>query len=129
MTATYGVAAAAIVCGVSVRTIQRRRDALADAGAWRDGLGRWHIPVTALAAVGLRPGAADTVTAGRDRSYDAPTVDADMAALRLRAEVAEARVAGLQAVIEAQAMALRQLEARPPAATSPGPLSWVRKLF
>ena len=132
MTATFTVAAAATVCGVSVRTIQRRREALEAAGAWRDGLGRWQIPVEALAAVGLRPGAADTVVPGRDKSHDTATVDADLAALRLRAEVAEARVAGLERLVEAQTMALRQLEARHAAATAPaapGPLSWVRKLF
>jgi hypothetical protein len=129
MTAVYGVAAAAAVCGVSVRTIQRRSAALEAAGAWRDSRRRWQIPVTALTAVGLRPGGGDTVTVGYDMSYDTATFDADMAELRRRAEVAEARVAGLQAVIEAQAMALRQLEARPAPEAAPGPLRWVRKLF
>jgi hypothetical protein len=123
MTTIVTAPQAARICGVTIRTIQRHREGLEAAGAWKDHRGRWQIPVTALAAVGLRPGNADTVTATvRDMTHDSTTVSptsvtdalalqAQLADLRRRAEVAEARAAGLQALVETQARALRQLEA------------------
>jgi len=123
MTTIVTAPQAARICGVTIRTIQRHRDALEAAGAWKDHRGRWQIPVTALTAAGLRPGNTDTVTATvsdmtDDTTTVSPTSVADMLALqaqladlRRRAEVAEARAAGLQAVVETQARALRQLEA------------------
>ena len=140
MTAVYGQAEAAAICGVSLRTIQRHRGSLEAAGAWRDRTGRWQIPVTALAAAGFRPGRADVVSrpAGAE-SRDAATADVEIAALRLRAEVAEARLEELRQLVEVQAQALRQLESggrlsqpqrpQPPSSHQPGPLAWVRRLF
>ena len=52
----YTAAQAASVCGVSLRTIQRKMTQLETAGAWKDAAGQWHIPVAAMQEAGLTPG-------------------------------------------------------------------------
>jgi hypothetical protein len=52
LTAGYGLAEAARVCGVSKPTVRRRKAALVRAGAVADDTG-WRIPPSALVAVGL----------------------------------------------------------------------------
>ncbi|MCH9730975.1 MAG: helix-turn-helix domain-containing protein [Actinomycetia bacterium] len=113
---------AADICGVTLRTIQRRRHRLEAGGAWKDAGGKWHIPISALTAAGLQPGRPKPPDSRTDISYDTttPVTDSDVATLESRlqvadllrrAEVAEERVRGLEALVEAQSGMLKQLEA------------------
>lgn len=121
---TLGLAEAAKACGVSVSTLRRKRPELAAHGAAQTATG-WHIPITALIALGLM----DRTTGGRhDGQHDTPptpamaapadALTAQLDALRAaladaerRAAVAEAVAAERERVIQTQAMALRMLEA------------------
>lgn len=135
----YSQQQAATVCGVSVRTVQRRAAALRAAGAWADATGQWHITPEALREAGLTPGRpsapdptprTDRVNTTRQR--DTATADAarvvelereidewrrraerDIAEWRRRAEVAEALAVERARTIDAQALALRALTAAP----------------
>lgn len=117
-----GLAEAAKACGVSVSTLRRKRTELVAHGAAQTASG-WHIPVTALIAVGLM----ERVTP--PPSPDAPNdgVEGELEALRVklahaeqRAAVAESVAAERERVIQTQAMALRMLEAsRTPAPAVP----------
>ena len=129
----YTASQAAAVCGVSLRTVQRKIPQLEAAGAYKDAAGQWHIPVAAMRAAGLSPGRpsapdADSDTGLRQRDNDGATLSQlqkEVAELRRRAEVAEALAAERERVlaerdrvIEAQARTLLMLESRP-AATAP----------
>ena len=48
----YTASQAASVCGVSLRTIQRKMAQLETAGAWKDAAGQWHIPLAAMREAG-----------------------------------------------------------------------------
>lgn len=137
----YTAAQAASVCGVSVRTVQRKFPQLEAAGAWKDGAGQWHIPVEAMRSAGLSPGRPTAPDSGGDMSLRhrdnvADTVShlsgsdvveelrSEVAEWRRRAEVAEAQAAERERVIEAQRMALKMLETapiQPPAERTPEP--------
>lgn len=126
---SYSLGQAATVCQVSARTIQRKLGGLEQAGAWKDAAGHWHIPVVAMAAVGLSPGrpAAPDTTGDmtpdmslrqRDSVYDSDDdtvaqLRAEVAEWRRRAEVAEVHATERERVIEAQAVTLKMLEAKP----------------
>lgn len=133
---TLGLAEAAKACGVSVSTLRRKRTELTAHGAAQTANG-WHIPVTALIALGLM----DRTTGGRHESqHDSPMTPATtaptdaltaqldalrtaLAAAERRAAVAEAVAAERERMIQTQAMALRMLEASktpsPPTPTAP----------
>lgn len=49
---TVDLAKAAELCGLSVSTLRRKRDALLEAGATRHD-GSWEIPITSLISLGL----------------------------------------------------------------------------
>lgn len=136
---TLGLAEAAKACGVSVSTLRRKRPELTANGAAQTANG-WRIPVTALIALGLMD---RTTDAHHESRHDTPTAPVMMAtttgasdalageldALRAkladaeqRAAVAEAVAAERERIIEAQAMALRMLEAsKTPAPEAPTP--------
>lgn len=144
---TYTAVEAATVCQVSTRTIQRKIDQLAQAGAWKDAAGNWHIPIAALASVGLSPGrpaAPDTTLdmSLRQRDSDADILSqlrAEAAEWRRRAEVAETQATERERVIATQAQALKMLDAPPspppsaaparPAASPPAPGSRLARLL
>lgn len=136
---TLGLAEAAKACGVSVSTLRRKRPELTAHGAAQTANG-WRIPVTALIALGLMGRTSDAHHESRHDTPVAPTmtpatmapVDAltgELDALRAkladaeqRAAVAEAVAAERERIIEAQAMALRMLEAsKTPAPEAPTP--------
>ena len=127
---------AAAACGVSRKTIRRRLDADKFPNAHRlDGpagteTGPWVIPIEDLIAAGLQPG--KPAPPDKPEPVSPEPMDASHASeaddeleklreenndLRRRAEVAEAELRRADQTIEAQAMALRMLEAGPP----PGP--------
>jgi len=128
-----GLAEAAQACGVSVSTIRRKRTELMELGAAQTAKG-WHIPVTALIALGLMtsttdapmtpveppvtPGLMPVMTPPVDSQRDAlmgevETLRAKLADAERRAAVAEAVAAERDRIIHAQEMALRMLEASP----------------
>lgn len=122
------MAEAARLSGLSVSTLRRRRDALAAHGATRHDAG-WVIPISALVTLGLMPPvtapdapSADQVTPVMtppgDGAVTALTAERDAALERARtaedrADVAERTAVERDRVIEAQANALRMLEAAP----------------
>ncbi len=125
----YNAVEAAKLCGVSLRTVQRKSAQLEAAGAWKDSSGQWQIPMAAMRTSGLVPGrptgpdpvprdtairqrdSADSVTAviARYKAIEQQMV-ADLAEWRRRAEVAEAQAAERQKTIEIQDRAMRMLE-------------------
>ena len=136
---TLGLAEAAKACGVSVSTLRRKRPELAAYGAAQTATG-WRIPVTALIAVGLMGRTSDAhhesrhdtpvmpaMTAPADGASDALAGELEalrgkLAEAEQRAAVAEAVAAERERIIQAQAMALRMLEApKTPAPTAPAP--------
>ncbi len=143
MTTTYNAAQAARVCGITVRTIQRRAQELLAAGAWKDTGGEWHIPLQALRDIGLTPGRplrGDTRTSnGKPRVAGGDTsgrlddyTEARVAELEeqnhillRRAEVAETAAAERAETIAALRQTVQVLEAprhtpvAPPVAPSP----------
>ena len=118
-----GLAEAAKACGVSVSTLRRKRTDLEAHGAAQTATG-WHIPVTALIALGLMerttpPPSSDTPHDGVTGELEA--LRAKLAAAEQRAAVAEAIAAERERVIQTQAMALRMLETpKAPAPAVPG---------
>ncbi|HEX2923058.1 MAG TPA: hypothetical protein VHS28_03410 [Chloroflexota bacterium] len=128
-----GLAEAAKACGVSVSTLRRKRTELEAHGAAQTAKG-WHIPVTALIALGLMGRTTDAHHEARQDSPLTPTMTppddaliAQLEALRTalsdaerRAAVAEAVAAERERTIQTQAMALRMLEAsKTPAPSAP----------
>ena len=121
---TLGLAEAAKACGVSVSTLRRKRAELEAHGAAQTAKG-WHIPVTALIALGLMGRTTDAHHEARQDSPLTPTMTppddaliAQLDALRTaladaerRAAVAEAVATERERTIQTQAMALRMLEA------------------
>lgn len=118
-----GLAEAAKACGVSVSTLRRKRTDLEAHGAAQTATG-WHIPITALIALGLMervtpPPAPDTPHDGVTGELEA--LRAKLAAAEQRAAIAEAVAAERERMIQTQAMALRMLEAtKAPAPAVPG---------
>lgn len=120
-----GLAEAARVASVSESTIRRRRDELQALGAVQTAKG-WQIPIPALIELGLmaRTTAPDEL-APPDTSHETPVedvmtggIESELEALRgaltaaeQRAAVAEAVAQERERIIEAQAQALRMLEA------------------
>ena len=137
----YTATEAATLCGVSLRTVQRKSAQLEAAGAWKDTSGQWHIPMAAMRTSGLVPGrptgpdttprgismrqhdTADSVTAIIARYKAAEQqLTTDVAEWRRRAEVAEVQAAERQKIIDIQDRALRMLENAPPPAPVQPPL-------
>lgn len=131
-----GLAEAARVCGVSVSTIRRRREDLANFGAAQTAKG-WRIPVTALIAVGLMerttpPPEAPSIDAPaspRDTPFppldetlrqELETLRSQLVEAERRAAVAEAVAAERERIIEAQQMSLRMIEAGKQQTSEPG---------
>lgn len=137
-----GLAEAAKACGVSESTIRRKRPELLAAGATQTSKG-WSIPIPVLVELGLmdRTTAPDTPdnppVPAQEPVTTAPTPspsDSLLEALReklaeaeKRAAVAEAVAAERERIIEAQALALRMLEApkQPAEEQQPQPLTRV----
>jgi hypothetical protein len=130
---TIGLAEAARICRVSESTLRRKRAELVELGASHGPKG-WSIPIPALVELGLLDATTgpDTVVAPAAlpdspvEPITTPAATAELEALRealtaaeLRAAVAEAVAAERERIIEAQAQALRMLEA--PAAAPPAP--------
>jgi plasmid stability protein len=123
---TLNLADAARACGLSVSTLRRHRDALIAHGATRHDAS-WSIPISALIAAGLMPSVTphDAPSSDRVKPVMTPHDDAPMTVLRdaladaekraaeaeRRAAVAEAVATERERIIDAQAMALRLLEA------------------
>lgn len=132
-----GLAEAAKACGISVSTLRRKRGDLEDAGAIATPAG-WRIPITALVSLGLMPATTPPPEEPRmaptmqppagGGNAPADTLREELDALRSRLVAAEQRAAVAEAiahererVIEAQATALRMLEA--PATSTATPTS------
>lgn len=133
----YNQHQAAAVCGVSVRTLQRRLPALEAAGAWKDASGQWHITLDALRAAGMAPGRPAGPPATHTTADDTPRrqhdatgaltrqqaeldqANREIAEWRRRAELAEALAAERARTIDAQALALRALTTHHPTQPTP----------
>lgn len=150
---SFTVASAAAACLIDQKTIRRRLDQLEQHGAMKSDDGQWAIPLSALLAVGLRPGK----PAGPDMSMDnenvsnghvqgnvqamSTPVQAELEGLRHRLAVIETERDGLRDLVAAErrnnevlALALRALAAAPahvvPTTTTsasepPAPPNWV----
>ena len=95
-----GLGEVAARCGVSRSTVNRHRASLEENGAWKDDAGAWHVPVSALLALGWSP-TPDTPAVA---SSDVPPVsrgtserDADDTPSRARISELEARLVVVQA--------------------------------
>ena len=125
----FTFAEAVEVTGKSRSTLHRKREMLRQAGAHQDAAGVWSIPVSALVACGLldtpdtRKSVSDTTvrppndTRVIPPSETPPNVEVEqlrraLAEAEKRAEVAEARAAERDRLIEAQSRALALLEVR-----------------
>lgn len=126
------MAEAARITRLSISTIRRRRDALTTYGATRHESG-WMIPISALVTLGMMPsttppdapsdtqssaGVTPIMTPADDGAMTALATERDAALERARAaehraEIAERMATERDRVIEAQAHALRVLEASP----------------
>ncbi len=138
----YTATEAAKLCGVSLRTVQRKSAQLEAAGAWKDTSGQWQIPMAAMRTSGLVPGrptGPDTApSTSRDKSgrqHDSSDkvtaiiaqykvteqyMAQQLSEWRRRAEVAEVQAAERQKIIDIQDRALRVLE-EAAAAAAPTP--------
>ncbi len=114
------VTEAAQAAGVDRRTIRRRLDsgdfphARREPGREGPGTGPWLIPVDDLLGAGLvlgKLGSGEVVDEGNERSAAEDVLRRALADALRRAEVAEARAAERERVIEAQELALRTLMA------------------
>jgi hypothetical protein len=114
------VTEAAQAVGVDRRTIRRRLDsgdfphAHREPGRQGPGTGPWLIPVDDLLGAGLivrEPGPSDAVEENAEQSAAEEVLRLALADALRRAEVAEARAAERERVIEAQELALRTLMA------------------
>lgn len=139
--AIFTVTEAAQACRVDRRTITRKMDALEAAGAYKDAVGQWRIPLAALLTAGFTPGkpAGPDATPSTPGHNNTPQGDALADALaentRLhaelidaqhRAQIAETRRIAAVAIadersrhIDSLRTALRALEAAPPIAPQP----------
>ena len=113
-----GLAEAAELCGLSLATMRRRREALMEYGATTDGRS-WSIPISALVALGLmRPTTApDPQPQEPQEPQETPELQQELKELRAALAAAEQRAAVAEAVavererlIEAQAKTLLMLE-------------------
>ena len=134
MSPSLGLAEAAKHCGVSVATVRRKKSALMAHGATTDVAG-WKIPYSALIAVGLAPSVTPPdkpVSGATEPPAIAPALVADLelqlAQALARAEKAEAILIERERVIQAQALALRMLDAAPSNALAPAePKRWWKR--
>lgn len=125
----FTFAQAVEVTGKSRSTLHRKREMLRQAGAHQDAEGVWRIPVSALVACGLldtpetsRRGVSDT---GMRPPRETPQND-ELEQLRRalseaekRAEVAEARAAERDRLIEVQSRTIALLEAHKAGTSEP----------
>lgn len=129
----FTFAQAVEVTGKSRSTLHRKRDMLRQAGAHQDADGVWRIPVSALVACGLldtpaapaggvsdtrvRPPNVTPVTPPGETPHDQhlEQLRRALAEAEKRAEVAEARAAERDRLIDAQSRTIALLEARQPA--------------
>lgn len=98
-----GLAEVARLCGVSLSTVSRKVSKLRDFGAEKDSDGVWHVPVTAIEAVGwkLRADSGDTSRHVKgDVSVTAPDMSGEVSALR--EENADLRARLVRAEAEAE---------------------------
>ena len=111
-----GLAEVARLCGVSLSTVNRKTTQLRDFGAEKDDDGVWHVPVTAIEAVGwkIKPDTSRHVT--DDMAVTRPDMSDETAALRtenveLRAQLtrAEADAEKWQAIAAERALALEDM--------------------
>lgn len=123
----FTFAEAVEVTGKSRSTLHRKREMLRQAGAHQDAAGVWSIPVSALVACGLldtpdtrkadtRKSVSDTIVrppGETPQNGEVEQLRRALAEAEKRAEVAEARAAERDRLIEAQSRALALLEARP----------------
>lgn len=131
---TLGLAAAAKACNVSESTLRRKRPELLAAGATQTAKG-WAIPVPVLVQLGLMDRTSSAPADSPQKGHhgvtvqgftEAPTdsvveaLKAQLAEAEKRAAVAEAIAAERERIIEAQALALRMLEA--PKQEQPAPV-------
>lgn len=112
----YTASQAASVCGVSVRTIQRRSSQLEAAGAWKDAAGQWHIPLAAMREAGLVPGRPSAPDAAPDMALRQRDTVAqlrrEIEELKLRAAAAETLATARQEHINDLKTSLLVLEQR-----------------
>lgn len=103
---------AAHACGVSRDTIKRRHRLGQFPRAAQDEHGVWQIPAADLIAAGLPLGVVSTVCPEPPPLITVPPASDELAALRARAEVAEAEVADLRRRAEvAEAVARERADA------------------
>ena len=142
---TLTLAEAARRCTASESTIRRRLRNGDLEGATRDATGSWAIPITALVTSGLMSPTTppDTPTAdpltgamagpmaspgdSPDSLDEVERLRAELAAMTIRAEVAEAVADERDRMIESQAVMLRMLEAGAIPPPSPPRRWWNRK--
>ena len=142
----FTFAEAVEVTGKSRSTLHRKREMLRQAGAHQDAAGVWSIPVSALVACGLldtpdtRKSVSDTTVRPPNDTRVTPPHDTRMrppsetpqngeveqlrralAEAEKRAEVAEARAAERDRLIEAQSRTIALLEVRRPDSPEPAP--------
>lgn len=102
-----GLKQAATICGVSERTIRRKRQAGAFPNAVQDARGRWRIPVDDLYDAGLRP---HLVAPLDNPLYDTGPHRADVAVHARQLEMLRVEVAELQRERDIAQTAIRYLE-------------------
>lgn len=129
---TFSAAGAAAACGVSRATISRRLSAGEIAGAEKDDMGAWVIPVSGLLAAGLHPGRPAPPDEDEDQDDDAeiPAVtiarlEGELAVERVKREAAEQYAELAERLAQERADRIgelqRQLEAPPTTPTEPAP--------
>lgn len=128
---TFTVTTAAKACQVSRKTITRRLDQLRDGGAYKDAAGAWVIPLGALLHAGLSPGrpaapdpvhVAQVSDVGPRDTRPTAALQAQLADLQRRAEVAEALAAERAEQITDLRRTLAMLTAGQPTADTTRPV-------
>ncbi len=119
--AVFTVSEAAEACQVDRRTVTRKLSLLEASGAWKDAAGQWRIPISALFAVGLRPGkpkGPDVSMPSRAENIDEDEPVGNALGLRTALEKAEIQLAERDRLLAERErtigfleMALRQLPA------------------
>lgn len=120
MSKLFSAAEAARETGVSRTTIMRKLAAGEFAQAKKDDDG-WRIPLEDLLAAGLNPGRTAPPVRGHDQFEERTATDLsyEVELLRVKLAAAQQLAAEKDRVIEAQAHALRALEAAAPSAVQP----------
>ena len=113
---TVSLAEAGAHSHLSVATIRRRLKAGGIAGAVRNDDRSWSIPVASLVADGIWSGTTDADAQDDDTAPTAPAtpeLEAELVAMRHRAELAEQRAELLERQVDDMRTAMRMLEAGP----------------